>query len=79
MRTSMLTSLHDRLFRRWARLLLQVLRYLIRSLPQRDRSQLALALKRLASAGKREMVVPDFRFVSTPRGGVRLQRMSSSK
>jgi hypothetical protein len=74
----MLTSLHDRLFRRWARLLLQALRQCICSLPQRDRSQLALALKSLASAGTREMV-PEFRFVSTPDGGVRLQRMTSSK
>jgi hypothetical protein len=70
---TMLTSLHDRLFRRWARLLLQALRYCIRSLPQHDRFRLESALERLASAGKCE-IVPEFRFVSTPGGGVRLQR-----
>jgi hypothetical protein len=70
----MLTTLHDRLFRRWARLLLQALRYCVRSLPQRDRLQLALALGLLANTGKREMV-PEFQVVSTPGGGVRLKRL----
>jgi hypothetical protein len=70
----MLTNLHDRMFRRWARLLLQSLRYCVRALPPRERLQLALALERLASAGKRK-VVPEFQFVSTPGGGVRLKRL----
>ena len=74
----MLTTLHDRLFRRWARLLLNALRFCVRSLPQRDRSQLTLAMARLANAGKCE-TVPEFHFVSAPGGGVRLQRMNSSR
>ena len=76
----MLTSIHDRLFRRWARLLLHALRQCICPLPQRDRSRLALALalERLARTGKREMV-PEFQFVSTTGGGMRLRRVTASK
>jgi hypothetical protein len=74
----MLTSIHDRLFRRWGRLLLHALRQCICSLPQRDRSRLSLALERLARTRKREMV-PEFQFVSTAGGGMRLRRVTPSK
>ena len=74
----MLTALHDRLFRRWARLLLCALGYCIRSLPASERSNLALALERLVSTGTCELV-PEFQFVSTSAGGVRLHRVRSSK
>ena len=70
----MLTNLHDRMFCRWACLLLQAVRYCLRVLPPRERLQLSLALERLASAGKRK-AVPEFQFVSTPGGGVRLKRL----
>jgi hypothetical protein len=74
----MLSTLRESLFRRWAHLLLQALRYCLSSLPCRERVQLAAALGRMANAGKRERV-PEFQFVSTLAGGMRLQRLSSSK